>query len=157
MSNRTAGSDWQEASSERSFQTTSEGGLVIRTIVKQMTAHRYYEWDVFAVHVALEEAILNAIKHGNQHDPVKWVTVRYEVNSSRVLAEDEDQGAGFNPGQVPDPTAPDNLELPSGRGLLVMRNFMTWVRFNEVGNCVAMCRFRSGQGDEKTRRTLQSI
>ena len=78
----------------------------------------------------------------------KWVTVRYGVNSSRALAEVEDQGAGFDPSQVPDPTASDSLELPSGRELLLISNFVTWVRFNEYGNCVTMCRFRSGKGDE---------
>lgn len=148
MSDRTAETDWQEAHRERTFQTTGEGGLLIRSIVEQLNARRFCEQDVFAVHLALEEAIVNAIKHGNRNDPGKWVSVRYEVSGNRAVVEVEDQGAGFDWSHVPDPTAPENLERSSGRGVLMMRHFMTWVRFNERGNCVTMCRLRSSGGDE---------
>ncbi len=56
----------------------------------------------------------------------------------------EDQGRGFQPEEVPDPFAPENLERPSGRGLVLMRNYMTSVRYNAAGNRVTMCRQRGG-------------
>jgi len=55
----------------------------------------------------------------------------------------EDEGDGFNPSNVPDPREPEYRERPGGRGLLLMHNYMTWVRHNERGNCVTMCKGRS--------------
>ncbi|MGH7171747.1 MAG: ATP-binding protein, partial [Gemmataceae bacterium] len=89
---------------------------------------------------ALEEALVNAIKHGHKFDPSKEVQLRYYLTAECLLAEIEDQGCGFKPEDVPNPFAPENLERPSGRGLLLMQNYMTWVRYNDAGNCVTMCR-----------------
>src|SRR5262249_43293465 len=90
--------------------------------------------------LALEEAIVNAVKHGNGYDPAKRVQVRYSVSAERVLAEVEDQGTGFDPARVPDPTAPENLERSCGRGLFLIRAYVTWVRYNERGNCITLCK-----------------
>jgi serine/threonine-protein kinase RsbW len=119
-------------------------GKVIEAIAAAMAAARYPEKDRFAVRLALEEAIVNAIKHGHRGDPTKRVRVRYQVSPNRVLAEVRDEGAGFDPRRVPDPLAPENLDRPSGRGLLLMRSYVTWLRFNERGNCVTLCKARSG-------------
>jgi serine/threonine-protein kinase RsbW len=62
------------------------------------------------------------------------------VDGERVLAEVQDQGAGFDPRQVPDPLAPENRDRPRGRGLLLMRSYLSWVRFNRRGNGVRLCR-----------------
>jgi len=102
----------------------------------------YGEKELFAVRLALEEALVNAIKHGHKGDPGKEVQLRYHLTTECILAEIEDQGPGFKPEDVPDPFAPENLERSSGRGLLLMHNYMTWVRFNDAGNCVTMCRQR---------------
>ena len=72
------------------------------------------------------------------------ITLRYHVNENGVVAEVEDQGVGFDPAQVPDPLAPENLERPSGRGLLLMRAYMSQVCHNEQGNCVCLCRHCPG-------------
>jgi serine/threonine-protein kinase RsbW len=74
--------------------------------------------------------------------------VRYQVDAMRALAEVEDEGPGFDPRTVPDPRAPENLERPSGRGLLLMGHFATWIRYNPQGNCVALCRYRSPAGPD---------
>ena len=58
-------------------------------------------------------------------------------------AEVEDEGPGFDPGRVPDPTLPENPDRPGGRGLPLMRHFMTWVRFSRPGNRVTLCKYRS--------------
>jgi serine/threonine-protein kinase RsbW len=99
--------------------------------------------DVFAVLLAFQEAAGNAFRHGNRGDPGKHVQITYHVSSSEVLLAVEDQGEGFDPDQVPDPLIRDNLERPGGRGLFLMRAYMSWVAFNPKGNCVTLCRRRS--------------
>jgi serine/threonine-protein kinase RsbW len=93
--------------------------------------------------LALEEAVVNAIKHGNGGDPSKAVRVRYRVNIREALAEVQDQGPGFDPDALPDPTAVENLDRPSGRGLLLMRHYTTWVRYHGSGNRVTLCKHRT--------------
>jgi serine/threonine-protein kinase RsbW len=99
--------------------------------------------DVFGVRLALEEALVNSVKHGHRYDPTKRVLLRYKVVPEYALAEVEDQGPGFDPHQVPDPTAEGGLERPCGRGLLLMRAYASWVRHNERGNCVTLCKYPS--------------
>jgi serine/threonine-protein kinase RsbW len=98
----------------------------------------YEERDIFAIKLALEEALVNAIKHGNQMDPEKRVFVVYRICPKRFEIKITDEGEGFNPEDVPDPTAIENLERPCGRGLLLMRGFMTQVEYHGKGNCVSM-------------------
>jgi serine/threonine-protein kinase RsbW len=116
---------------------------LLDAVVAAMAAECYPEGDVFAVRLALREAISNAVRHGNRGDPAKAVRIRYHVTPRRVLAEVEDEGPGFDPGQVPDPRASENVERDGGRGLLLMRLYLTWVRHNGRGNCVTLCKCRS--------------
>jgi serine/threonine-protein kinase RsbW len=127
-----------------SVRAAAEIGRVADTVVARMAAAGYPDKDRFAVRLALEEAVANAVKHGHRGDPTKRVRVRYQVRGDRVLLEVEDQGAGFDPRRVPDPLDPENLDKPSGRGLLLMRSYATWLHFNERGNRVTLCRARSG-------------
>jgi serine/threonine-protein kinase RsbW len=99
--------------------------------------------DLFAVKLALEEATVNAIRHGNRGDPSKVVRVNYVVTFTEVFVEVEDDGPGFDPDQVPDPLAGENTERTSGRGLFLMRAYMSGVSFNPQGNRVSLCRRRS--------------
>ncbi len=101
-------------------------------------ASAFDEREIFAVKLAVEEALVNAIKHGNQMDPDKSVRVLYELKSDHLEIRITDQGPGFDPGDVPDPTAPENLERPCGRGLLLIRHYMTEVQFFDNGNTIAM-------------------
>jgi len=96
--------------------------------------------DIFCIKLALEEALVNAIKHGNQMDRAKKVRIRYHVLSDRFECSISDEGPGFDPGEVPDPTAPENLERPCGRGLMLMRHYMSAVAYNDRGNSVSMSR-----------------
>ncbi len=102
----------------------------------------YSEHDIFAIKLALEEALVNAIKHGNQMDPDKKVHIRYAINDRQVEIYVKDEGCGFNPDEVPDPTDPDNIERPCGRGLLLIRGFMTQVEYYPPGNSVRMIKIR---------------
>ena len=126
-----------------SLSSTQEALQVVEFVADAMADQGYPKKDVFGMRLALEEAVINAIKHGNQGDPSKLVEVRYEVNAERALAEVQDQGEGFDPQQVPDPRTPENLEWAGGRGLLLMRSYLTWVRYNERGNGVTLCQYRS--------------
>jgi serine/threonine-protein kinase RsbW len=92
--------------------------------------------------LALQEAVMNGLLHGNQGNPSKYVRVRYRIDSESVLAEIEDEGPGFDPASVPDPTIPENLERPSGRGLFLMRHYTNWLRYNDRGNRLLLCKYR---------------
>jgi serine/threonine-protein kinase RsbW len=121
----------------------------IQELINLLEAAGYSSKDTFAVRLSLEEALVNAIKHGHNGDPSKEVQLRCHLAPKYLLAEIEDQGRGFKPEAVPDPFAAENCERPFGRGLLLMRNFMTWVRFNKTGNRVTMCRRRLSAGTKK--------
>jgi serine/threonine-protein kinase RsbW len=116
---------------------------LLEAIPAEMANHGYSETDQFRVHLALEEAIINAHKHGNQRDWSKSITVRYYISAVGVAVQVEDEGSGFDPQSVPDPLAPENLERPSGRGLLLMRSYLSGVCHNEPGNCICLCKHRS--------------
>lgn len=88
--------------------------------------------------VSLTEALSNAMLYGNGKDPDKRVRVEVMVGEGAITARVTDEGTGFDPGDVPDPTAPDNLEKAGGRGLFLMRELMDEVHFNERGNQVTL-------------------
>ncbi|MBX9584398.1 MAG: ATP-binding protein [Gemmataceae bacterium] len=109
-----------------------------------LQAFGYGDRDVFAIRLALEEALVNAIKHGNQLDPDKRVHVRYTVAPDRFDVRIADEGPGFDPAAVPDPTEDDFIERPCGRGLLLIRGFMSSVEYHGCGNVVTMSKLRNG-------------
>jgi serine/threonine-protein kinase RsbW len=113
-------------------------------IEEALQATAYTETDIFAIRLALEEALVNAIKHGNQLDPGKWVHVSYRVTPERFDVRIVDEGPGFNPEDVPDPTLPENIEKGCGRGVFLIREFMTEVSYHPPGNVVTMCKMRNG-------------
>ena len=117
---------------------TGAGKRVVDDLLEQLAAHQWSEHDVHGVHLALEEALVNAIRHGNRSDPDKQVHVSCKLSPHRLWIQIRDEGAGFNPDDVPDPTDPENLEIPSGRGIMLMRAFMSRVEYNDIGNCVEM-------------------
>jgi serine/threonine-protein kinase RsbW len=102
--------------------------------------------DVFSIKLALEEALVNAIKHGNQMDRAKKVHISYRLHADRFEVRIADEGPGFDPNDVPDPTAIENLERPCGRGLMLMRHYMTDVAFHGRGNAVSMCKHFKNNG-----------
>ncbi len=111
-------------------------------ILPELQGRHYRPDTLFAIKLALEEAMTNAVKHGNRNDPSKRIVVRYHVNDRRAVIVVRDEGCGFCPGAVPDPTVSDNLERPNGRGLMLMQSYMTRVWFNEFGNEVWMMKLR---------------
>lgn len=83
---------------------------------------------------ALREAVANAVRHGNRQDPKRLVRIGYTVHNSTVTISVEDEGQGFDPDDIPDPTDPENLLRPSGRGIFYMRQFMNRVEFRTTSN-----------------------
>src|SRR5581483_4805243 len=112
----------------------AEARRVQEEIEQALQAARYGERDIFSIKLALEEALANAIKHGNQLDPDKRVHIAFTVTPERFDIRITDEGPGFNPDDVPDPTLPENLERCCGRGLLLIRKFMTEVSYHGAGN-----------------------
>ena len=112
----------------------------------------YTDRDLFALKLAIEEAFANAVKHGNKLDPHKVVHVKYRITPRRVDVVIEDEGRGFNPASLPDPTTECNLQQAGGRGLLLMRAFMNNVVFNASGNAVTLTKF-----NESPRRATRKV
>jgi serine/threonine-protein kinase RsbW len=113
------------------------------TVLRELDRHGYDQVSTFAVKLALEESLNNAIKHGNGLDPEKIVDVDYDVNGQRVRIIVADQGSGFDPASVPDPTADENLDKPCGRGILLMRAYMDEVCFSPCGSRVKMIKCKN--------------
>lgn len=118
------------------------------SVVQRMLGQGYGNRDVFGVRLALEEALTNAILHGNGGDPAKQVRVAYHVDPTRVWIQIEDEGQGFSPDAICDPTQPHNIERPNGRGLLFIRQYMNSVEFNALGNGLTMLKQRSFPTDD---------
>jgi len=83
-----------------------------------------------ALLLAVTEAVTNAIKHGNKSDKSKIVTIDVNVVNDVLQIKVKDQGEGFDPSKIPDPTEPDNLLKDSGRGLYLMKVYMSDLRYN---------------------------
>ena len=115
-----------------------------REILDAVEAFGFERSATFAVRTAVEEAIVNAQTHGNLGDHSKSVTIEYEVDAESLVVVITDEGRGFDPAAVPDPTRPENVDLPSGRGIMLMRVYMSEVEFLGVGNRVRMVKRREG-------------
>jgi serine/threonine-protein kinase RsbW len=107
-----------------------------------LRSYEYAEKEIFGIRLALEEALVNAMKHGNQMDRDKKVHITYTITPGRFDIHIADEGPGFDPQDVPDPTAVENLERPCGRGLMLMRYYMNEVCYSERGNSVTMSKVR---------------
>ena len=122
---------------------TSKGQEAQNQIIEMIEQREFSPRDVFSVRLAMEEALVNAIKHGNQMDPDKEVRLDGYISEDEVMISIEDQGEGFDPGDLPDPTAEENLDLPGGRGVMLIRSFMDSVTYNDSGNRITMVKTRS--------------
>jgi serine/threonine-protein kinase RsbW len=115
----------------------------MREVLAELTKLGWSNSDLFGVEMALEESLSNAIRHGNRLDESKEVLAECKVAPDRFWLRVKDQGAGFKPHHVPDCTADENLECPGGRGLALIKAYMTRVDYNDCGNCVTMEKLRA--------------
>ena len=103
------------------------------------------EASAFAIRLALEEALYNAFRHGHKNLPHERVRLEWTVDPSEVRITVTDKGPGFNPEGLPDPTSEERIELPHGRGVMLMRAYMSSVEFDSPGNRVRMV-YRKPEG-----------
>lgn len=123
---------------------------VIEQLLDQLEAAGWTNKDAFGIHMAMEEAIMNAICHGNKRQVDKWVHILIEITEERFYAKITDEGEGFNLEDVPDPTADENIEKTSGRGVMLIQHFVDEVKYNDVGNTVEL---KKSKLDGKTSQT----
>lgn len=107
-------------------------------VAEQVQRQGYDQQVAFAIRLAMDEAVTNAIRHGNGGDAQKQVRIEGTFTPEEASLTVCDEGPGFNPDALPDPTAEENLALPHGRGVMLMRAYMTEVHFNLSGNCVTL-------------------
>ncbi len=120
------------------------GRGVQEQILEAALNNGFNEESVFAIRLALEEALINAIKHGNQLDPSKNVRIDCEIGPRRAEIVIEDEGPGFERSRVPDPTAEENLCRLHGRGILLMESYMNAVEWSRGGRRVKMVKRNKG-------------
>lgn len=113
-------------------------GQVCEAVISELQACGFGQDEIFAVHLSLEEAFINAVKHGSRSEPGKEITIDYLVSNDRVEISVTDQGAGFDPESIPDPRCKENLYKTSGRGLFLIHSYMDSVEFNKIGNRIHM-------------------
>ncbi len=112
-------------------------------LLSEVSEYGFSEADMFAIKLALEESLVNAIKHGNKFDRTKRVTVSWDINDICAKFWISDEGSGFVPEKVPDPTSDENILRPCGRGLMLMRAYMDEVSYNDPGNQVRLVKAKS--------------
>lgn len=115
---------------------------VQRKVMQAVDAGGFDENAQFGIKLALEEALVNAIKHGNKLDPTKRVRIQASIDDRRCEIIIEDEGPGFDRTCVPDPTAEENLTKCSGRGLLLIEAYMTSVKYSKGGRRVRLVKER---------------
>ena len=97
----------------------------------------------FRVRVLLAEALTNSIRFGSHGDPARTVRIAAELTDRAIRLQVTDDGPGFDPGAIPDPTEPDAVAKPIGRGLFLIRSLADKVEFNAQGNSIWMTLQRS--------------
>ena len=110
----------------------------VQEILSTLQSLNWPESDLFGVHMALEESISNAIRHGNKEDPDKLVHVECELAEKRFVAKVCDEGVGYEPADVPDCCSPEGMQATGGRGLQLIKHYMTTVKHNDCGRCLVM-------------------
>ncbi|MCC9135676.1 ATP-binding protein [Pontibacter silvestris] len=112
---------------------------VIESFIDNSKEEFEFEDDIYGnIMVAVTESVNNAIRHGNKFDKDKNVYLTLQVDQNQLIFEVEDEGPGFDYENLPDPTAPENLENPGGRGIFLMRNLCDEVNFSEDGKKVQL-------------------
>jgi serine/threonine-protein kinase RsbW len=114
-----------------------------REILQEAKSNHFSRDDLFGIHLSIEEAMINAVRHGNNDDPLKKVHVSYTITPSIFDISIEDEGSGFRPAAVPDPRCGENLYKATGRGVLLMKAYMDSVEYNQAGNRVHMIKHKA--------------
>ena len=106
-----------------------------------MKSHDVDESVIFDIRLCVEEAVRNAIVHGNKSNRDLPVHISYSLEGDRFTVEIEDQGRGFDPDKVPDPTLEENLLKGGGRGVFLIYKLMDEIKYNDEGNKIFMVKY----------------
>jgi serine/threonine-protein kinase RsbW len=109
-----------------------------RALVQAAGAAGFAEEDLLDITLAVEEALINAMRHGNRLDPARQVRVEYQIAPEEFRIVVEDEGSGFDPAAVPDPRGSSERNRTSGRGIALLRAVMSEVAYNSRGNGVTL-------------------
>lgn len=138
---------WELRSTEQEVQQ------VVKELLAALAEYGFDEDSVFAIHLSLEEAFLNAVKHGNHGDADKTVSVQCLITPEKFDISIGDEGFGFDPEGIPDPRCNGNLYKASGRGILLIQSYMDVMEYNARGNCVHMIKYRNTNGPKEPEKS----
>ena len=126
------------------IESKPESIHIIERLVDDLKGEYNIHEDAYGnILVAVTEAVNNAIQHGNKYNPNLKVKISYEVESDTISFVITDQGKGFDYYNLPDPTAPENLEKPTGRGVFLMKHLTDQIIFSNNGSSVELL-FKTG-------------
>ncbi|MCD6310133.1 MAG: ATP-binding protein, partial [Candidatus Eremiobacteraeota bacterium] len=134
-------------------------GVVNYFILRTILADCYPHWIIAQIQLALQEVLINAMIHGNRLDTNKKVKIKARIDSEKFEVEITDEGEGFDPSTLLDPSSEDNLDdlLEYGRGVFLVRCSMDEVSFNEKGNSVRMVKYRVPILDKDRLPVMQEV
>lgn len=129
---------------DKTIQSDLDAGHAsIEELMNALESAGWQGRDVFHIQMAIEEAVVNAIEHGNKRDATKQVHIVFVVDAQSAEMTITDQGDGFDHQNVADPTEEERLDQPRGRGVLLIRELMTQAQYNQKGNSLWMRKDRS--------------
>jgi len=134
----------QTAKIDKRIEIPSDIGYIKKVsheLLEHLKRHGIDRSVQFDVRLAVEEAIRNAIEHGNNYNKELPVLIRYIVDSEKITVDVKDKGKGFHLKNVPDPREEDNLFEEGGRGVFLIHKLMDKVTYNKRGNRVTMTKF----------------
>jgi len=117
---------------------------VVTVIVNAMNEYGFSVERCLSMQMVISELCINAVRHGNCSDPSKKVIVTYILSLQKLRVAIQDEGAGYNPAAVPDPTLPENIHKPSGRGLYTAVHYSDECNVIKPGNCVEVIKYAVG-------------
>lgn len=130
---------YTQAVNQINFSSKVENLTLVEKFIDNVCEENKVNQDYYGnILIALTEAVNNAIFHGNSSDPHKNVTVSCHQSNAGLAFTVEDQGKGFDYGTLPDPTDPENIEKPNGRGVFLMKNLADKVQFHDNGRKVEL-------------------
>jgi serine/threonine-protein kinase RsbW len=138
--------------SERIFSRLELIPDCIARLEKKIKRLSLSEEDLFDIKLCLQEALVNAVKHGNKFDPSLAVECSVEVSGGRLTIQVRDQGAGFDERAVPSPVHTENLTKTSGRGVYLIKKLMDEVEFFDRGRGVKMTKFFNKETHREPKR-----
>jgi serine/threonine-protein kinase RsbW len=122
---------------EITLASRSENITIVEKLIDELCDKYKIQEEYYGnILIALTEAVNNAIFHGNRQDPDKNVKLKFSASNESLIFIIEDEGPGFDYENLPDPTSPENLEKPNGRGVFLMRNLADAVSFSDNGRIV---------------------